>query len=106
MLLETEGKCQQNADLALSTIIYWPVTKHLGGNQLYSKNFRTLISAMTVVRTLPRKSLHVVVGLYYKITTPSEIIVTVIQTVSVTGTSLLEQSSLSFHCHKCCFVQE
>jgi hypothetical protein len=45
-----------------------------------------VISAMTVVKTY---------------------VVTVIQIMSMTeGTSLLEQSSLSFHCHICCFVQE
>jgi hypothetical protein len=66
MLLETEGKFQQNADPAHRTIIYWPVTKHLGGHQFYTKKFRSLISAMPAVKTLPRKSLHCAIGLCYK----------------------------------------
>jgi len=33
------------------------------------------------------------------------VFVTVIQIVSVTeGTELLEQTSLAFHCHICCFI--
>ena len=33
------------------------------------------------------------------------VVVTVIQIISMAnGTSLLEQSSLSFHCHICCFI--
>ena len=35
------------------------------------------------------------------------VFVTVIQIVSVTeGTELLEQSSLAFHCHICCFISQ
>jgi hypothetical protein len=67
---------------------------------------------MTVVKTLPRQLLHGAVWFCYKAMTPrwnhcaSFRVVTVIQIMNMTwGTSLLEQSSLPFHFHKCCFVQ-
>ena len=35
------------------------------------------------------------------------VVETVIQTVCMTqGSALLEQSSLSFHCHICCFISQ
>ena len=53
-------------------------------------------------------------GIMSKIMTPQRnnyasiyVVVTVIQIVIMTeGAALLEQSSLSFHCHICCFISQ
>ena len=53
-------------------------------------------------------------GIMSKIMTPKRnnyasiyVVVTVIQIVIMTeGAALLEQSSLSFHCHICCFISQ
>jgi len=81
---------------------------------LQQEEFSSLISAMTIVKTLPRWDKHnrmmwdYVKKYWYFVdimVLHFMLFVTVIQIISTAqGTSLLEQSSSFLHCHICCFI--
>ena len=95
------------------SVIFVPVTQHLGGHQLYSKKnvgayflpwqFKNLATWDKYVRCCV--VVQTVVTVKWNYCASFCVFVTVIQIVSVTeGTELLQQSSLAFHCHICCFI--
>jgi len=102
------------ADLALWTVIFVPVTQRLQGHQLYSKKnggayflpwqFKNLANTSQARQGAVRLCQRVVTVKWHDCASFC-VVVTVIQIVSVTeGTELLEQCSLAFHCHICCFI--
>jgi len=101
------------AEIAHWSVIFVPVTQHLGGHQLYSKKNSGAYFLPWQFKNLAnmRQARQGAVGLCQTVVTGKwnycasfYVFVTVIQNLSVTeGTELLQQSSLAFHCHICCF---
>jgi len=91
-----------------------PVTQRLRGHQLYGKKNAGAYFLPWQFKNLANTSQahQGAVGLCQTLVTVKWnycasfcVVVTVIQIVSVTeGTELLQQSSLAFHCHICCFI--
>jgi len=81
-----------------TTLVRWPI--------LQREEFRSLISAMTIVKTLPRQVCQGAVGSCQKNKCVSVYdVATVIQIMYMTQvTSLLEHSSLAFHSRICHFI--